>query len=241
MPQISCRDLTLGYERRPVAEHLNFTVDAGDYLCVVGENGTGKSTLLRTLLRLQPPMSGAIEFGDGMCSCQVGYLPQQTAVQKDFPASVREVVLSGCLNHCTHRPFFSRGDRKIAEKNMQRLGIESLSRRCFRELSGGQQQRVLLARALCSAHKMLVLDEPVAGLDPIAAREMYEVIGDLNARDGLTILMVSHDTAAAVRYATHILHLNHDAYFFGTTQAYLDSEIGRTYTLEQDGRENDAG
>lgn len=241
MAQITCCDLALGYDRRPVIEHLNFSVCAGDYLCVVGENGTGKSTLMRTLLHLQPPLSGSITFGDGLCTCQIGYLPQQTAVQKDFPASVREVVLSGCLNRSGRRPFYERADRQMAEKNMKRLGISELSKHCFRELSGGQQQRVLLARALCSAHKVLVLDEPVAGLDPIAARDMYEVIRDLNASDKLSIIMVSHDTAAAVKYASHILHLGHQEHFFGTTDSYLASDIGHAYTIHEEGEENNLG
>ena len=241
MALITCENLSFAYSGDTVLSGVNFSVNAGDYLCIVGENGSGKSTLMRGLLGLKEPACGSISFGDGLKQSEIGYLPQQTDMQRDFPASVFEVVLSGRLNSLGRRFFYSKADKAEAERNRERMGMLDFKKRCYQELSGGQQQRVLLARALCSAHKMLVLDEPVAGLDPIAAREMYEVIGDLNVRDGLTILMVSHDTAAAVKYATHILHLNHDAYFFGTTQAYLDSELGRAYTLEQDRRENDAG
>lgn len=192
MAQLFCEDITLGYEGIPVTEHLSFSVQAGDYLYIVGENGSGKSTLMKTILRLKPPMKGKIETGDGLKPDEIGYLPQQTAVQRDFPASVLEIVRSGCLNRCGLRPFYRREEKQRALDNMERLGIRHLAKRCYRELSGGQQQRVLLARALCATEKMLLLDEPVTGLDPKAQAELYELIGQLN-RDGITILMVSHD------------------------------------------------
>jgi zinc transport system ATP-binding protein len=221
MPQLTCRDLTLGYDGKTVVSGLSFKVNAGDYLCVVGENGSGKSTLLKAMLKLKAPMAGEVVMGDGLLSSEIGYLPQQTAVQKDFPASVREVVLSGCLNRCGLRPYYNKAERKTALENMERLGIASLARRCYRELSGGQQQRVLLARALCAAHKTLLLDEPVAGLDPAAAAGMYGLIERLNA-SGVTVIMVSHDIAAAVRYASHILHLGGQggALYFGPKAGY---------------------
>ena len=150
MALISCKDVTLGYENTRVAEHLSFEVKEGDYLCIVGENGSGKSTLMKTLLGLRPPMAGQIEYGGGLRKNEIGYLPQQTPLQRDFPASVQEVVLSGCLSRCGLRPFFSREEKALAASNMERLGITGLARRCYRELSGGQQQRVLLARALCA-------------------------------------------------------------------------------------------
>lgn len=228
MALITCQNLTLGYDGKPVLENLSFEIHRGDYFCIVGENGSGKTTLMKTLLHLQPPICGSILTGDGLKENEIGYLPQQTPVQRDFPASVREVVLSGCQGRCGIRPFYSKREKSLALENMKRLRIDHLARRCYRELSGGQQQRVLLARALCAAQKVLLLDEPVSGLDPKAASEMYRLIAELNQRDGVTILMISHDIGAAVSYASHILHIG-SAIFCGTKQEYLQSEIGRGF------------
>ena len=220
MAELVCDRLTLGYEGEALVKDLSFAVEKGNYLCIVGENGTGKSTLMRTLLHLQQPMAGTVTFGDGMKENEVGYLPQQTQVQRDFPASVREIVLSGCQARLGKRFFYNAEERKLAAENMERLGISSLAERCYRELSGGQQQRVLLARALCATRKILLLDEPVSGLDPKVTSEMYALIEDLN-REGITIIMISHDIEAALRYASHILHIGADT-FFGTREEYLE-------------------
>ena len=236
MAQITCKNLTLGYENRAIQENLNFSINAGDYLCIVGENGSGKSTLMKTLLHLQPPISGTIELGDGLHKNEIGYLPQQTLVQRDFPASVKEIVLSGCQGRCGWRPFYNKEDKEIARKAMEKMMIQDLQDRCYRELSGGQQQRVLLARALCAAKKILLLDEPVSGLDPKVTAEMYQLIQDLNKRDEITIIMISHDIEAAVRYATHILHIG-EYCFFGTKKQYLESSLGRHFT-GQEGEES---
>ena len=228
--QLICKNLKLGYEGTVVTENLNFTVSSGDYFCIVGENGSGKSTLIKTLLKLRESMDGEIITGDGLKRNEIGYLPQQTVVQKDFPASVREIVLSGCLNRCGMRPFYNAGEKALAEENMRKMDITHLAKRCYRELSGGQQQRVLLARALCATRKMLLLDEPVAGLDPKVTQEMYELIHKLNKDDGITVIMVSHDICAAIRYATHILHIEKHPLFFGTKEDYLQSKIGKAFT-----------
>ncbi len=232
MSIISCRNLTLGYDGVKVVEGLNFTVEVGNYLCVVGENGSGKSTLIKTLLGLKSPMQGEVEFGDGLRPNEIGYLPQQTVVQRDFPASVEEIVLSGCLNSMGKRPFFGKKEKLRAKQNMQKMNIEGFAKRCYRELSGGQQQRVLLARALCATQKLLLLDEPVAGLDPMVTAEMYSLIEKLNREDGITVIMISHDIAAAVKYATHILHIAHAPLFFGTKQNYLQSEVGKIFVSQ---------
>ena len=232
MAQITCKNLTLGYENRAIQENLNFSINAGDYLCIVGENGSGKSTLMKTLLHLQPPISGTIELGDGLRKNEIGYLPQQTLVQRDFPASVKEIVLSGCQGRCGWRPFYNKEDKEIARKAMEKMMIQDLQDRCYRELSGGQQQRVLLARALCAAKKILLLDEPVSGLDPKVTAEMYQLIEDLNKKDEITIIMISHDIEAAVRYATHILHIGEHC-FFGTKKQYLESSLGRHFTGQE--------
>ena len=207
MSQLTCRELSLGYEGKEIISNLSFHVNAGDYLCIVGENGSGKSTLMKTLLGLRKPMKGEIITGDGLRSREIGYLPQQTVVQKDFPASVKEIVLSGFQGRCGLRPFYTKAEKRVAMENIRKMGIEDLKNRCYRELSGGQQQRVLLARALCAAEDILLLDEPVAGLDPIVTEEMYRLIFELNAKDGLTIVMISHDIASAVKYADKILHI----------------------------------
>ena len=229
MPQLTCTNLTLGYDGKTIISDLSFAVNTGDYLCIVGENGSGKSTLMKTLLNLKSPMSGEITVGDGLESDEIGFLPQQTVVQKDFPASVREVVRSGCLNRCGLRPFYSKAEKQMAEDNMEKLGIAAIANRCYRELSGGQQQRALLARALCATRKILLLDEPSAGLDPIASTDMYDLIAELNM-ENITIIMISHDIASAVKYASHILHIGvQSALFYGTTADYLKSDAGRIY------------
>ena len=230
MALLTCENLTLGFEGQPVTKNLNFTVNQGDYLCIVGENGSGKSTLMKTILHLRNPiMSGSITTSDGLKPTEIGYLPQQTDVQRDFPASVREVVLSGCLSRCGLRPFYSRQDRLRAAKIMDRLGISHLSGESYRYLSGGQQQRVLLARALCATEKMLLLDEPVAGLDPAATAEMYDMIETLNKEEGITVIMISHDITQALGQASHILHLAREPLFFGTKEEYLRSSIGQAF------------
>lgn len=221
MAQIICRDLAIGYEGKTVVQNINLSVKKGDYLCVIGENGAGKSTFMKTLLGLLPPVSGKIEFYDGLKKNEIGYLPQQTEVQKDFPASVREIVLSGCQGRCGLRPFYNTQEKELAEDAMERMQITDLARRCYRELSGGQQQRVLLARALCATQKMLLVDEPVSGLDPKATAQMYELLEELNEIDGITIIMISHDIAAAMKYASHILRVGKHT-FFGTKDEYLE-------------------
>ncbi len=235
LAQLTCKNVSLGYEGKTVVENLSFSVNRGDYLCIVGENGSGKSTLMKTILGLKAPLSGVIETGDWLKPAEIGYLPQQTAVQRDFPASVGEIVISGCLNHCGLRPFYTSDEKALAEENMRKMGITHLKKRCYRELSGGQQQRVLLARALCAASKMLLLDEPVAGLDPKVTAEMYELIESLNREDSITVIMISHDIGAAMRYASHILHINHGKSFFGDKQEYLESDAGRTFAQGQGG------
>lgn len=229
MAQILCRNVVLGYEGKAVVQNLNFEVNRGDYLCIVGENGSGKSTLIKALLRLKKPMSGEICMGDGLEADGIGYLPQQTVVQKDFPASVREIVLSGCLGRFGWRPFYGKAEKEMAAENMEKLGITHLAKRCYRELSGGQQQRVLLARALCATRYMLLLDEPVSGLDPAAVQEMYDLLGKLNHEDKITIIMVSHDIHAAAACSDHILHISEEPLFFGTKEDYVKTDIGKSY------------
>ncbi|MBR2529277.1 MAG: metal ABC transporter ATP-binding protein [Blautia sp.] len=236
MALLTIQELSLGYESHAIVEGLNFAVNEGDYLCIVGENGSGKTTLMKTLLHLQEPVSGRIVIGEGLKKNEIGYLPQQTLVQRDFPASVSEIVLSGCQARSGLRPFYSAQEKQLAQENMQRMGISSLARRCYRELSGGQQQRVLLARALCATRRILLLDEPVAGLDPWVTAEMYQLITELN-QEGVTIIMISHDIEAAVRYASHILHISSASVFFGTRAEYLESEVGKLFLMQQKGSE----
>ncbi len=220
MALVQCENLSIAYEGQIVVRDLSFQIRQGDYLCIVGENGSGKSTLVKSLLGLKSPMKGRIVLGDGLAQKEIGYLPQQTEVQKDFPASVREVVLSGRLNSRGIHPFYTSGDREQAAAMMRLLGIEG---------SGGQKQRVLLARALCATKKMLLLDEPVTGLDPIVTAEFYQLIKEVNTSFGIAVVMVSHDIESAVRDATHILHLQETALFYGRAEDYTRSPVGRRF------------
>ena len=228
MAQLECKDLSFAYYGETVLSGINFSIDAGSYLCIVGENGSGKSTLMRGILGLKQPQKGEIIFND-LAPTEIGYLPQQTQIQRDFPASVREVVLSGRLNSMKGRLFYNAADKAAAAENMERLGIDDIAGRCYLELSGGQQQRVLLARAMCATKKLLLLDEPVTGLDPVAANEMYNLIKLVNLCDNTSVIMISHDIHAAVRYATHILHLGRSQLFFGTTAQYRESDLARRF------------
>ena len=228
-PLIACKNLVLGYENMTVLEDVSFDVQKGDYLCVVGENGAGKSTLIKSLAGLKKPMRGEITLADGLSRRDVGYLPQQTAIQRDFPASVREVVTSGCLNNGRLLPFYTREEKARAAEMMEELGIGALAEQSYRELSGGQQQRVLLARALCASRRLLILDEPVTGLDPIVTGEIYALIKNLNRKYRVTVIMVSHDIKAAVHNANRILHVKNTVRFFGRTEDYLKSDVGRAF------------
>lgn len=235
MAYIKCENLTLGYDGVAVTEEINFEVGKGDYLYIVGENGAGKSTLMKTLLHLVTPMKGEIIRGDGLELYEIGYLPQQTLVQKDFPASVWEIVLSGNLARCGKRPFYSRKEKKNTEENMKKLDIWDLRKHCYRNLSGGQQQRVLLARALCATTKLLLLDEPVTGLDPKVTVEFYQLVKELN-ESGVTVIMVSHDIQAAVQYASHILHIGKHQMYFGTKKNYLESDAWKIFQYAGGGK-----
>ena len=217
MAELVCQNLSVGYDGKSVAESIDLTIEKGDYLFVVGENGAGKSTFMKTLLGLLKPISGNVVF-DGVKQKEIGYVPQQTSAQKDFPASVYEIVLSGCLSGCGFRPFYSKAQKDFARKNMELLGISDLAKKCYRELSGGQQQRVLLARALCAANKMLLLDEPVAGLDPIATQDLYGIVRKLNEENGMTIIMISHDISAALKNAKHVLYVGKPCYYAATDE-----------------------
>lgn len=229
MSLLTCKDLAFTYDGRVVLSKISFSIEKGDYLCIVGENGAGKSTLMKGLLGLKQPSSGKITLGEGMNPKEIGYLPQQTAAQKDFPASVYEVVLSGCLNKMGHRFRYGKKEKERALQAMERLGIMELKKECYRDLSGGQQQRVLLARALCAAGKLLLLDEPVTGLDPLISSSLYRMIRDLNETDKMTILMVSHDAERAVEEAGQILHLAQKQLFFGSVEDYKESKVGKRF------------
>ncbi|MEG2381374.1 MAG: ABC transporter ATP-binding protein [Oscillospiraceae bacterium] len=229
MSLISCKNLTLSYEGFVVLKDLTFNVNQGEYVCIVGENGSGKSTLIKALLRLKTPTSGIVEFGEGLKQNEIGYVAQKTDIQKDFPASVMEVVLSGCLNRKIFKPFYTKQEKLKAENALETLGISALSKKCFRDLSGGQQQRVLLARAMCATKRLFLLDEPVTGLDALATTEFFELVKKMNNELGITIIMVSHDIHCAVKYSDRILHLNNDSIFFGETSNYIKSELGKSF------------
>ena len=250
MALIRCENVSIGYEGQTVVKDLDFSIEAGDYLCIVGENGSGKSTLVKSLLGLKGVEKGRILYGDGLKQNEIGYLPQQTDAQKDFPASVYEVVLSGRLNSRGLKPFYTGADKKAAVEKMELLGIRDLAKQCFRDLSGGQKQRVLLARALCATKTLLLLDcatktlllldEPVTGLDPIVTAEFYQLIRRINRESGIAVVMVSHDIESAVEDASHILHLQEKMLFFGTAEDYRKSRVGKKF-LEGADKDADGG
>lgn len=225
MKLISSHNITMGYEGRIAVENVDIEIHSGDYICIVGENGSGKSTFIKGLLGLQKPMSGSFDF-HGIHANEIGYLPQQLIVQKDFPASVHEVVLSGCLNRTGLKPFYSKDDHKRTNDNIERLGLSLLKKKSYRDLSGGQQQRVLLARALCATEHLLLLDEPVTGLDPIVTNELYDYIKALNTQHQITVIMVSHDIKSAIAYGNKILHLDHKPLFWGAVEDYVKTPFG---------------
>jgi zinc transport system ATP-binding protein len=225
MKLIECKNVSLGYDGKEILNDISFSINKGEYLCIVGENGSGKSTLLKGILGLIKPYKGSIN----LYSKTIGYLPQQSLMQDDFPVCAGEVVLSGCLTKHRINPFYTKKDKQTADEAMKRLEISSLKKTCYRELSGGQKQRVLLARALCAAGNLLILDEPVAGLDPIITNELYDIIEKLNKKDNITVIMISHDIRAAVKYASHILHIDNNMYFFGTTKQYLSTNDAKSF------------
>ena len=231
--QMNCQNLSFGYDGHIAVSGLNFSVQAGDFLLIAGENGSGKSTLIKGLLRLIPPMDGTINFDPEFARCRAGYLSQQTAAKQDFPAGVFEIVLSGNLKKKGLRPFYNKAEKRKAEENLRLLGIAELKDRCFRELSGGQQRRVLLARSLTAAEKLLVLDEPFAGLDPLISGELYRLLAEINLETGMTIIMASHDMEAA-GCATQVLHLHKRQLFFGGMGDYLASETGKNFFVIQE-------
>ena len=233
-PLIKCEHVDLGYENQDAVINVNMEVCPGDYLCIVGENGSGKSTLIKGLLGLLKPSGGKLTVAEELKTTGIGYLPQQTAAQKDFPASVREVVLSGCLSRRGRRPFYSKTEKDIASANMEKLGITQLADQCYRELSGGQQQRVLIARALCATRELLILDEPITGLDPMAIQDFYSMIRKLNREDKVAIIMVSHDLRNAVEESNKILHLQKQVLFYGPAHDYMNSKAAGHFFHEKE-------
>lgn len=226
MSLLTLDHVSISYDGKCVCDDVSLTVEKGDYLCIVGENGSGKSTLMKGMLGLKKHQSGAIKLGVPKNS--VGYLPQQTDLQKDFPASIEEVVRSGCVNGMGFRPFYTKEEKSRAKRNMERLSIYDIRKKCYRDLSGGQQQRVLLARALGATTDLILLDEPVTGLDPVATNSLYEQIKQLN-EEGITVIMVSHDIRQAVSYANKMLHMDRKPIFCGTTKDYVTSRIGQHF------------
>ena len=225
MSAINFDNVTLGYDGCEILNGVSFCINQGDYVCIVGENGSGKTTLMKGMLGIIKPYKGKIEAD----LTKIGYLPQQSENKKDFPVSVEEIILSGCLVKHRFNPFYTKADKLLAHETAKKLEIEELLKKCYRELSGGQQQRVLLARALCAANNVLILDEPVAGLDPVITNELYNIIEDLNKKENITVIMVSHDIKSALKYASHIMHIGVGKHFFGTKNEYLNTEGGKTF------------
>ena len=224
MTLIECKRLSVGYDKKVVCKDINFKVEEGDYLCILGENGSGKSTLLKTILGLNKAVFGKVIFEKSLSKNKLGYLPQQNDFQKDFPATVKEVIMSGFISQMGLRPFYNKAEKNKANGIIEFLGLENLTKNGFKELSGGQQQRVLLARALCATDKILVLDEPTNGLDSKTTNQFYKLLKNLN-NSGLTIIMVSHNLDKVMEYASHIVYLKYSMIFNGTKQEFESSDI----------------
>jgi len=230
---IKGENVSFGYDGHIVVKDLNFSIEAGDFLCVAGENGCGKTTLLKGLLRLINPMEGTLSFGDELKKTGTGYLSQEAIAKKDFPAGVFEIVLSGNIGKMKLRPFYTKAEKNTAGENLQRLGVADIKNRCFRELSGGQQRRVLLARSLCAAENLLVLDEPFSGLDPLISAELYTLLKKINREAGMTIIMVTHDIEVAA-CANKVLHIQKRQLFFGSMEDYRKSETGKSFFVKME-------
>ena len=227
MALITVKNVTITYEGLVAAENVSFHIDRGDYLAIVGENGSGKSSIMKAVLGLVRPRGGSIVYGDGLTRTAIGYLPQQTQAQRDFPASVEEVVQSGCVGRMRGRLLFNQGDKARVRRAMERLDIWSMRKKAYRNLSGGQQQRALLARALCATDLLLLLDEPVTGLDPAATEELYAIIRRLNAEEGVAVAMVTHDVQVGLRDAKSVLVMDRGVSFFGSAEAYAQKYDAR--------------
>lgn len=237
MPQLSCENLAIGYEGKTIARNINFNINEGDYLCILGENGSGKSTLMKTILGLEKQLSGSIKLGENITCREFGYLTQRSELQRDFPASVKEVVYSGLQSKSRFSPFYKKSDKMLAQSIMEKMNVLDFQNRCFRKLSGGQQQRVLLSRSLCAAKKILFLDEPMAGLDANVSVEFYSMIERLNREENLTIVMISHDIQASLKYASHILHVGNDV-LFCTKEEYLTSSHAHIFNISDGGKKD---
>jgi zinc transport system ATP-binding protein len=237
---LSCEGVAVKYDARYAVRDVEFAIESGDYLCIIGENGSGKSTLMKALLGLIPLQEGRVHY-DGFLKKEIGYLAQSTIIQKDFPANVMEVVLSGRMGRHGMIPFYSGKDKAAAREKLDLLGAGHLAAKSYRDLSGGQQQRVLLARALCATDKILFLDEPVTGLDPMMTAEFYDILSELNG-SGMTVVMISHDVESAIRWGNKILHMETTPLFFGDTADYCKSEVGKEMLeSRRENAENGAG
>jgi len=234
MKIIECKKLNIGYADKLVCSNITFSVEKGQYVCIIGENGSGKSTLIKTILGLNKPLNGRVVFGGHFNKSHVGYLPQQTEFQKDFPATVREIVMSGFLGRMGFRPFYNKVEKEKCNKILSQLGATDYQDKSFKDLSGGQQQRVLLARALCATDELLVLDEPTNGLDARAIRHFYELIDKLNRDNGLTVVMVTHSVENVIKYATHVVYLKDTMEFAGAKEEFLNSEYAKYFKLGEE-------
>lgn len=229
MNLIECKNLSIGYNEKAICKDISFTVEKGDYVCIIGENGCGKSTLLKTILGLNKSISGKIKFDNNFNKNQIGYLPQQSEMQRDFPAVVKEIVMSGFINKMGFRPFYNKSEKEKGLKLMTQLNIIDYKNKSYKDLSGGQQQKVLLARALCATDELLVLDEPTNGLDMRSIKAFYDIIYRLNQENGITILMVTHNLDKVIDRATKIIYLKNTQVFMGNKEEFLASEYGKNY------------
>lgn len=196
----------IGYKTMFALKNISFDVNSGEYICIIGDNGAGKTTLIKSLLSLNDISSGKIEIN---CKRnEISYLPQNSSIPLDFPATVEEIVLTGTQDDKIKAFFYGVNQKKMANSAMEKARITNLAKRRFGELSGGQQQRVLFARAIAKNPKVLILDEPCTGLDSSTCKDFYKLLDDVNSIERVTIIMVLHDLSAVKKYASKIIALN---------------------------------
>ena len=220
MAMITLNNLTLKYDGNVVLQNVNFSVNEGDFICVVGENGTGKSTLIKSLVGLKSIDSGEVIY-ENINRSDISYIAQQNNIKRNFPATVLEVVMQGLEGRKNLTPFYKKEEKALALNALKKLGIETVANKLINELSGGQQRRVLLARALISPKKLLIMDEPVASLDTAAAKEIYTITKNLCENEKMAAIVVLHDLGNAIKYATKILWIKDDSHKLLSPGDYL--------------------
>lgn len=216
-----CRNLAVGYDGIRQCENISFTLHEGEHLSVIGRDGSGKTALVSAILGLDSPMEGEVTYCGGLKRSEIGCMPQNDMLMGN--ARVLDTVLAGCLGGM-NKWFVGRGEKQRAMDCLTELGAADLAARRMGELSGGQRQRVLLARALCSAERLLILDEPLRGLDAVAAEELLCLIHRIGEERNVSVIFINPPTPRGT-----VLHLAGKPVFYGTAEAYASSLPGQYF------------